>query len=74
MTESPRVHVARWSSYERLEHGVLFQAESSAGDPLQVELTLADPAVLRVRMAPAGWVRQTPVCWLERRRHLLAPR
>jgi alpha-D-xyloside xylohydrolase len=52
MTESSRVHVARWLSYARLENGVLFRAESDAGDPVQVEITLPEPAVMRLRMAP----------------------
>jgi len=52
MTQSSRVYVARWLSYERTEHGVLFQAQSDAGDPLQVEITTPEPAVVRLRMAP----------------------
>lgn len=52
MAESSRAYVARWLSYERLENGVLFAAQSDAGDPVQVELTLPEPAVMRLRMAP----------------------
>lgn len=52
MTESSRVHVARWLSYERLENGVLFEAQSSAGDPVQISVTLPEPAVMRLRLAP----------------------
>ena len=52
MTQPSRVYVARWLSYERTEHGVLFQAQSDAGDPLQVEITTLEPAVMRLRMAP----------------------
>ena len=46
------VHITRWSSYQRLEHGVLFEAESDAGDPAQVEITLPHPSIVRLRMAP----------------------
>jgi alpha-D-xyloside xylohydrolase len=52
MTESSPVYVARWLSYARLENGILFRAESDAGDPAQVEITLPEPAVMRLRMAP----------------------
>jgi alpha-D-xyloside xylohydrolase len=47
-----RVYIARWLSHRRLEHGVLFEAESDAGDPAQVEITLPHPAIIRLRMAP----------------------
>jgi alpha-D-xyloside xylohydrolase len=46
------VYVTRWLSYRRLEHGVLFEVESDAGDPAQVEITLPHPAIIRLRMAP----------------------
>ncbi len=46
------VYIARWLSHQRLEHGVLFEAESDAGDPAQVEITLPHPAIIRLRMAP----------------------
>jgi hypothetical protein len=52
MTESSQVYIARWLSYQRLEHGVLFQAQSDGGDPVQIEITLPEPAVMRLRMAP----------------------
>ncbi len=52
MTEPSRVYVARWLSFERLENGVLFAAQSDAGDPVQIEVTLPQPAVMRLRMAP----------------------
>jgi alpha-D-xyloside xylohydrolase len=52
MTHIPRVYVARWLSYQRLEDGVLFEAESNAGDPAQIEITLPDPSIMRLRMAP----------------------
>jgi alpha-D-xyloside xylohydrolase len=52
MTESSRVHVVRWLSYQRLENGVLFETESDAGDQAQVEITLPHPSLIRLRMAP----------------------
>jgi alpha-D-xyloside xylohydrolase len=52
MTEPSRVHVARWLSYERLENGILFAAQSDAGDPVQIEVTLPEPAVMRLRLSP----------------------
>jgi hypothetical protein len=52
MIESSRVYVARWLSYTRLENGILFSAQSDAGDPVQIEVTLPEPAVMRLRMAP----------------------
>ncbi len=52
MTDSSRVYISRWLSFERFENGVLFEAESNAGDPVQVEITLPGPAVIRLRMAP----------------------
>lgn len=54
MAHSSRVHIVRWLSYERLGNGVLFDAQSDAGDPVQIELTLPEPAVMRLRMAPGG--------------------
>ena len=54
MTESSRVRIVRWLSYQRLEEGVLFDVENEAGDPAQVEITLPHPAVMRLRMAPGA--------------------
>jgi alpha-D-xyloside xylohydrolase len=54
MAELPRVHVARWLSHERLANGVLFMAQSDAGDPVQIEITLPEPAVMRLRLAPGA--------------------
>ena len=51
MTASSCVHVARWKTYQRLENGVLFEAESDAGDPVQIEITLPQSSILRLRMA-----------------------
>jgi alpha-D-xyloside xylohydrolase len=52
MTESARVHVARWLSHTRLETGILFEAQSNTGDPVQIEVTLPEPAIMRLRLAP----------------------
>jgi alpha-D-xyloside xylohydrolase len=53
MAESSRVYVARWRSFARSEQGILFNAESSSGEPVEVELTLPGPGIVRLRMAPS---------------------
>jgi hypothetical protein len=52
MAERSRVHIVRWVSFERLENGVRFDAETGDGDPAQIEVTLPGPAIARLRMAP----------------------
>lgn len=52
MIEPARVFIARWTSYERLENGARFQVETDAGDLAEVEITLPQPDIVRVRMSP----------------------
>lgn len=52
MTETTHVYIARWLSYQRMENGVCFEVESDAGDSAQVQVTLPEPAIVRLRMAP----------------------
>ncbi len=44
--------IARWTAYERLENGARFQVETETGDAAEIEITLPQPDIVRLRMAP----------------------